>query len=168
MFHVPGFIDARIQSSQEPIKFDGLLVQPLIEKGMRCRDAAIRKAIQTKNPQYWGNYRKLRNRINNKVKTTKASYYHKNFIQSKGNARRTGKTINNLMSRRQSNEIVKDVKVNDISICVSNEISNAFITYAGSDLHLIKPSLSHDLEKLSKWLVSNRLTFRTLQKLNLC
>ena len=31
------------------------------------------------------------------------------------------------------------------------------ITYAGSDLHLIQSSLSHDLEKLSKWLVSNRL-----------
>ena len=32
------------------------------------------------------------------------------------------------------------------------------ITYAGSDLHLIQSSLSHDLEKLSKWLVSHRLT----------
>ena len=32
------------------------------------------------------------------------------------------------------------------------------ITYAGSDLHLIQSSLSHNLEKLSKWLVSNRLT----------
>ena len=32
------------------------------------------------------------------------------------------------------------------------------ITYAGSDLHLIQSSLSHDLEKLSKWLVSNRPT----------
>ena len=32
------------------------------------------------------------------------------------------------------------------------------ITYAGSDLHLTQSSLSHDLEKLSKWLVSNRLT----------
>ena len=32
------------------------------------------------------------------------------------------------------------------------------ITYAGSDLHLIQYSLSHDLEKLSKWLVCNRLT----------
>jgi len=31
------------------------------------------------------------------------------------------------------------------------------ITYAGSDLHLIQSSLSHDLEKPSKWLVSNRL-----------
>ena len=31
------------------------------------------------------------------------------------------------------------------------------ITYAGSDLHLIQSSLSHDLEKLSRWLVCNRL-----------
>ena len=29
---------------------------------------------------------------------------------------------------------------------------------AGSDLHLIQSSLSHDLEKLSNWLMSNRLT----------
>ena len=33
-----------------------------------------------------------------------------------------------------------------------------YITSAGSDLHLIQSSLSHDLEKLSKWLLSNRLT----------
>ena len=32
------------------------------------------------------------------------------------------------------------------------------ITYAGSDLHSIQSSLSQELEKLSKWLVSNRLT----------
>ena len=32
------------------------------------------------------------------------------------------------------------------------------ITSAGSDLHLIQSSLSHDLEKPSKWLLSNRLT----------
>ena len=44
------------------------------------------------------------------------------------------------------------------------------ITYAGSDLHLIQSSVSHDLEKLSKWLVFNRLTFinATNKRLNLC
>ena len=60
------------------------------------------------------------------MKTTKASCYHNSFIQSEGNARRTWKTINNLMTRRQNNQIVKDVKVNDIAICNSKEISNAF------------------------------------------
>ena len=64
-------------------------------------------------PQDWRNYRKVRNRLNNKVET-------------EGNARRTWKTINNLMSRRQNNQIVKDVKVNGISICNTKEISNAF------------------------------------------
>ena len=93
---------------------------------MRCRDAAKRKAVRTKNSQDWANYRKLRNRINSEVKTTKASYYHNSFIQSEGNARRTWRTINNLMSRRQNKQIVKEVKANDISICDSNEISNAF------------------------------------------
>ena len=32
------------------------------------------------------------------------------------------------------------------------------ITYAGSDLHLIQSSQSHDFEKPGKWLVSNRPT----------
>ena len=35
---------------------------------------------------------------------------------------------------------------------------DTYITYAGSDLHLLQSSLSHDLEKLRIWLVSNRLT----------
>ena len=35
------------------------------------------------------------------------------------------------------------------------------ITYAGSDLHLIQSSLPHDLEKLNKFFVSNRLTLNT-------
>ncbi|CAH3157533.1 unnamed protein product, partial [Pocillopora meandrina] len=65
---------------------------------------AKRKAIKTKNPQDCGNYRKLRNRINNKVKTTKASYYHNSFIQSKGNSQRTWKTINNRIFPTPFNE----------------------------------------------------------------
>ena len=88
-----------------------------------------RKAIRTRNPKDWANYRLLRNRISNKVKTTEASYYHDSFIQSEGNAGRTWRTIINLMSRGQNNQIVKEVKVNDISICNSNEISNAFNEY---------------------------------------
>ena len=37
------------------------------------------------------------------------------------------------------------------------------ITYACSDLHLIQSGLSHDLEKLSKWLVRNRLTLNAIK-----
>ena len=55
------------------------------------------------------------------------------------------------------------VYINDLPNCLSLSIPRMYaddthITYAGSDLHLIQYSLSHDLEKLSKWLVCNRLT----------
>ena len=57
------------------------------------------------------------------------------------------------------------IYINDLLNCLSFSIPRMYaddthITYAGSDLHLIQSSLSHDLEKLSKWLVSNRLTLR--------
>ena len=53
--------------------------------------------------------------------------------------------------------------INDLPNCLSFSIprmnaDDTHITYAGSDLHLTQSSLSHDLEKLSKWLVSNRFT----------
>ena len=52
---------------------------------------------------------------------------------------------------------------NHLPNCLSFSVLRVYaddthITYAGSDLHLIQSSLSHNLEKLSKWLVSNRLT----------
>ena len=55
------------------------------------------------------------------------------------------------------------IYINDLPVCLSFSTPRMYaddthITYAGSDLHLIQSSLSHNLEKLSKWLVSNRLT----------
>lgn len=67
---------------------------------MRDRDAAKREAIKLNDPRDWERYKKLRNIINNNIKTTKASYYSNLFIQSKGNSRKTWQTINELTSRR--------------------------------------------------------------------
>ena len=54
------------------------------------------------------------------------------------------------------------IYINDLPDCLSFRSPRMYaddthITYAGSDLHLIQSGISHDLEKLSKWLVSNRL-----------
>ena len=51
---------------------------------------------------------------------------------------------------------------NNLPNCLSFSIPRMYagdthINNAGSDLHPIQSSLSNDLEKLSKWLVSNRL-----------
>ena len=52
---------------------------------MRDRDAAKRKAITSNDPHDWEKYKKLRNIINNDIKTSKASYHFNAFIQSIGN-----------------------------------------------------------------------------------
>ena len=50
------------------------------------------------------------------------------------------------------------IYINDLPNSLSFSLPRMYaddthITCAGSDLHLIQSSLSHDLEKLSKWLV---------------
>ena len=54
----------------EPIKH----LNSQLKKGMHDRDAANRKAITSHNPRGWDKYKKLRNKINNNIKTSKASY----------------------------------------------------------------------------------------------
>ena len=58
------------------------------------------------------------------------------------------------------------IYINDLPNCLSFSVPRMYaddthVTFAGSDLHLIQSSLSHDLENLNKWLVSNRLTLNT-------
>ena len=58
------------------------------------------------------------------------------------------------------------IYINDPPNCLSFSVPRMYaddthVTFAGSDLHLIQSSLSHDLENLNKWLVSNRLTLNT-------
>ena len=58
------------------------------------------------------------------------------------------------------------IYINDLPNCLSFSVPKMYaddthITHAGPDLHLLQSSLSHDLEKLNKWLVPNRLTLNT-------
>ena len=89
---------------------------------MRDRDAAKRKAMASNDPRDWAKYKKLRNTINNNIKTSKASYYSHAFSQSKGNSRKTWQTINDLTSRRTNSSTVKELKLNGSIISNSSEL----------------------------------------------
>ena len=97
-----------------------------LKKGMHDRDAAKRKAIASHDPCDWHKYKKLRNKINNNIKTSKASYYFNAFFQARGNPQKTWQTFNELTSRRVNNATVKELKLNDAVISNSSELSNAF------------------------------------------
>ena len=78
------------------------------------------------DPRDWPKYKKLRNTINNNIKTSKASYHSHAFSQSKGNSRKTWQSINDLTSRRTNNRTVKELTLNGSIISNYSELSNAF------------------------------------------
>ena len=112
---------------------------------MHDRDAAKRKAITSHDPRDWDKYKKLRNRINKNIKTSKVSYYSNAFIQSKGNPRKTWQTFNELTSRRVNNKMVKELKLNDAVISNSSELSNTF----NDNFSTVGPRLANEIPPIA-------------------
>ena len=92
-------------------------------------------------PHDWAKYKKMRNTINNNIKTSKAFYYSNAFSQSKGDSRITWQTINELTSRRTKNTTVKELKLNGSIISNSSELSNAF----NDNFSTIGPRLANEI-----------------------
>ena len=113
---------------------------------MRDRDAAKRKAVKSNDPCDWAKYKKLRNSINNRIKTAKVSYFSKAFMQFEGNSKKTWQTINELTSRRKSNDTVKELKVNDVVINNSSEISDTFNDHFST----IGPRLANEIPPIGQ------------------
>ena len=109
---------------------------------MRDRDAAKRKAMASNDPHDWAKYKKLRNTINNNIKTSKASYYSNAFSQSKGNSRKTWQTFNELTSRRTNSTTANAFNdhFSTIGPRLANEIppndSNNDLSYINNDINV--------------------------------
>ena len=68
-------------------------------KGMIIkRNHLKKKAVRSGDLNDWSEYRRVRNKRNNKLRDTKAAYYHKEIKNNSGNVREIWKTINDLMS----------------------------------------------------------------------
>ena len=60
-----------------------------LKKRMHERDIMKLKAIRSKNPQDWGEFKRLRNKGNSNNKIAKESYYKQSFTENKNDSRRT-------------------------------------------------------------------------------
>ena len=68
-----------------------------LKKGMCDRHAAKRKAMASNDPRDWAKYKKLRNTINNNIKTSKASYYLMLLVNLKVIFEKRGKPLTTLL-----------------------------------------------------------------------
>ena len=67
-----------------------------LKKRMHERDIMKLKAIRLKNRQDWGEFKRLRNKVNCKIKIATETYYKQSFSEHKNDSRRTWQTINEL------------------------------------------------------------------------
>ena len=84
------------------------------------------KAIRSKNPQDWGELKRLCNKVNSNIKIAKESYYKQSFTGHKNDSRRTWQTTNELTSRKSNTSSIKELIVNGVSINKTTNLANAF------------------------------------------
>ena len=135
-------------------------------KGMIIkRNHYKKKAVRSGDLNDWNEYRRVRNKTNNKLRDTKAAYYHKEIENNSGNVREIWKTINDLMSRKIKSDTINELKVNNLSFtepCKIADELNKHFTEVGSTLastlpqnncdfkqYLLKPKTNFRLEKIS-------------------
>ena len=103
-----------------------------LKKQMHNRNILKIKAIRSKYPFDWMQFKKQRNIVNNEIRLAKQSYYHNSFNEYKVNSRKTWQIIHELTWRKSVKESVTSVKVNGVSIAnptmLSNEFNNHFAT----------------------------------------
>ena len=84
---------------------------------MHERDIMKLKAIRSKNPKDWGEFKRLRNKVTSNIKIAKESYYN--------HPRRTWQTVNELTSRKNNTSSIKELAVNVVCINKTPDLANA-------------------------------------------
>ena len=109
-----------------------------LKRQMFKRDYLKKKAISSKDPQAWHEYRQSRNHVNNEIKKAKISYFTTNLDLHKGNMKKTWKLINEVSSKRLSKtKKISETRMGEEVITSPTEISEAFNNYfstVGSNL----------------------------------
>ena len=133
------------------------------------RNNLKKKAVRSGDLNDWNEYKRLRNKTNNKLRDTKAAYYHKEIENNSGNVREIWKTINDLMSRKIKSNTINELKVNNLSFTEPSEIAdklNKYFTEVGSTLASILPQNNCDFKQYllkNKDKLSIRKDFRKIR-----
>ena len=91
------------------------------------------KAIISKDPQDWGEFKLLRNKANSAIRIVKDSYNKQSFTENKNDSRLTWQTINELSPRKSNTPSIKELIVNGVSIKESTDLTNALMVFKSLD-----------------------------------
>ena len=121
-------------------------ITAILKKQMNFRDRLKRKAIKTKDPCTWDQFRIVKNQVNWEINSVKKAYYENAFNNCCGDQRKTWKTINELTSRKSTKTVINEMEyigVNSGDQTGIAEMLNSFFTEIG-------PGLSREVAEVDK------------------
>ena len=111
---------------------------------MNFRDRLKRKAIKTRDPSTWNQFRKTKNQVNREIKSAKNAYYKTVFNSCVKDQRKTWKTVNELTSRKSNKTVINEMQYqgqkSKSQVDVAELLKNFFTE--------IGPSLSRNAENV--------------------
>ena len=110
---------------------------------MHKRDILKIKAIKSNALNDWMLYKRQRNIANKEIRLTKQAYYQNSFNEHTGDSRKTWQTINELTSRESGKTSVTSLKINELAITDTREISNQFNI---NHFSTISPQLASEID----------------------
>ena len=113
---------------------------------MNFRDRLEKKAIKTKDPVIWDQFRIVKNQVNGEINSAEKAHYENAFNNCCGDQRKTWKTINELTSRKSTKTVINEMEYNGVNSGDQTDIAemlNSFFTDIG-------PGLSRDVSEVDK------------------
>lgn len=95
------------------------------------------KAIRSKEPSDWANFKKHRNCVNGQIKRVKVTYYHNAFRVNEGDILNTWRVMNEVTSRKTVNSLIKEIKIDGALITDARNLADTFNSHfstIGADL----------------------------------
>ena len=87
-------------------------ITTFLKKRMNFRDRLKRKAIKTKDPLIWKQFRIVKNQVNREINSAKKAFYGNAFNNCWRDQRKTWKTINELTSRKSNKTVINETGYN--------------------------------------------------------
>ena len=102
-----------------------------ILQSIKCKNQLYVKCLKEQNSEQWEYYKKFRNKLTHVKELAKKSYFQDKIAKNKHNSSKSRQTINNILHRkgRKSNQVPKEIHVNDEIIQNPKNVSNAFNEY---------------------------------------
>ena len=125
---------------------------------MFLRNSLKKEAIRTQDKENWATYKRIRNSATKLSAEAKAEFYQTRLESNAKNPKEIWKTINNLLSRKDSKSTINEMTFDNKKISDHQEIANRLNEHFASVGTRLASKLPEDSKHFEDYIKSARTT----------